>query len=772
MNKKSRRKFLSDLGLSIGALTIVSSLPSSARQKIVPPPAVRIPPPEKDVLNFKYAPASWQSTYCFPDDVHKSLVGNHGELLYGNPTEGTGLDFFPHNVSLKIANGGTRKFIGQKLEEPGVPIVTTTLEFGDVVVLLTCFASNHRDEGRVDNLLLHITPTEKPEIECVPEIVISSASKFWMSKDDDKTDLRLENEHGTMFLASKNPTKEVIAIDTPRRELRYQLKSAKATKAKPLEYVFRFPQEGQSFGKIDGKMDVNDCKELLEEVRKFWKAYAGSNINVQWNLPGEYQNFYVSGVRNIAQAREIKEGQQLVQGAPRVSRGRSYVESAFIIEAACYAGHDQEAKQSLESIWNRQLADGTFSGGAGPSDWKNIAGAIYALVRQAELSQNWEYLRELYPDTVRSMYVFKDLRDKAAGDGTSNGIYKILPRGSGDSGLSGVRPEFTNTLWALIAINHLNAVGRRFFLPRHDEISAFYEELRVAMRDAAKQEMRKHPNGFSYLPMLMKEDPQWSEADPSKQPRPQAAQIYLSQALYPGSQDLYVGSRIFGGDHAVTQGHVELMKAVTKEGVPIETGWLSHDGVWANNGAVLAQTYLWLGMPELARRTFYGFLNHASPLYAWREEQSLLGASPETYAGDMPDAWASAECIRYLRHMMVLEDGERLRLLDGLGFDDLTPKKPLSLTHAPTRWGRVTIALEPLDPKAWTLSFKREEFDQRLMGKLSTVELSSELPGKFQFDKKTSHGSFLKNGPRLTIDPGILEWKATFRDFRKILKNQ
>ena len=79
----------------------------------------------------------------------------------------------------------------------------------------------------------------------------------------------------------------------------------------------------------------------------------------------------------------------------------------------------------------------------------------------------------------------------------------------------------------------------------------------------------------------------------------------------------------------------------------------------------MAHVYLWAGIPDWARLTFTGFLNHATQLYCWREEQPIRGSLTADYVGDMPHNWASAECILYLRHMLALEDGQALRLLAG-----------------------------------------------------------------------------------------------------------
>jgi len=39
---------------------------------------------------------------------------------------------------------------------------------------------------------------------------------------------------------------------------------------------------------------------------------------------------------------------------------------------------------------------------------------------------------------------------------------------------------------------------------------------------------------------------------------------------------------------------------------------------------------------------------------------------------DTPHSWASAECVRFLRHMLVLEDNQSLRLLEGITAAEFT----------------------------------------------------------------------------------------------------
>src|SRR5438105_3387156 len=101
MIRKSRRKFLTDLGIALGVVTlgrkIVRALPDGGDdrgQRAVRKAA------SKEGIDFRYAPRNWQSTYCFPDDPHKSLVGKQGELLYGHAGIGSDFNLFPHIVSV------------------------------------------------------------------------------------------------------------------------------------------------------------------------------------------------------------------------------------------------------------------------------------------------------------------------------------------------------------------------------------------------------------------------------------------------------------------------------------------------------------------------------------------------------------------------------------------------------------------------------------------------------------------------------------------------
>ena len=259
----------------------------------------------------------------------------------------------------------------------------------------------------------------------------------------------------------------------------------------------------------------------------------------------------------------------------------------------------------------------------------------------------------------------------------------------------------------------------------------------------AKREMVRHPAGFEYLPMIAHDDPSVADPDPWNRPRPQTAQWALSHSIFPGE--------VFDKNDPIVRGHIALLQSCTQEDVPTETGWLWHDSLWTYNASFAAHVYLWAGLRDWAHRTFTGFLNHASPLYCWREEQPLQHALAGQDWGDMPHNWASAECVRYLRHMLALEDGKSLRLLNGITAAELIPTAHYSLQNSPTRFGRINLELEPAGARGWRLRFERASGLSP-----SSVSLPANI-GPLQVKKVIGAGSKI-NGGIVEVDPREEKW--------------
>ncbi len=671
MSHWNRRQFLARSSAGFGAALAAPDAPS----------------PSGTAIDFRYAPLSGQTAFCFPDDPAKSLVGERGELRYGFAR-----DRFETVAGFSLSGVEPDGIARQELESPTVPIVHTRIDRAEAFLHLTAFATNRPSEGRVDNVIAEIRPRTRRTIHAAHVVTVRSRRAVRAKGNA----IYLDNEGGPVLLASDQtcPAPSDTGVEWVMRG-----RLGAATGDRPLRQFFRFPQEGQPLEKIAAGLREPDA--LLAEAREFWRAWQPFAGPVSWRVPGRYGEFLTACARNILQARERKNGRLTFQVGPTVYRGLWVVDGNFILEAARYLGYDREAQQGLETTWALQEKDGGIFAGAGREHWKDTGIAMFTLVRQAELSQDWTYFRAMQPNVLRAVEFLQGLCAKAAAEGSASGRYGLLPKGMGDGGLGGLRDEFTNTIWVLAGLKAVEEAAARLNLPASEPVGRFYRQLHAAFTAAVPQELRRHSAGFEYLPMLMKNDPQWNAADPWDRPQPQVAQWAMSHAIYPGL--------VFEKDDPTVKGHIALMQACTQEDIPAETGWLPHEGVWNYAAAFVAHVYLWAGLEDWARTTFAGFLNHATPLYCWREEQPLRGSLAANYIGDMPHNWASAECVLYLRHMLALEDGRSLRLLAGIGKPELAAGEPFAISGSPTRFGRISLRLEPLGrERGWRLDFERE----------------------------------------------------------------
>jgi hypothetical protein len=121
--------------------------------------------------------------------------------------------------------------------------------------------------------------------------------------------------------------------------------------------------------------------------------------------------------------------------------------------------------------------------------------------------------------------------------------------------------------------------------------------------------------------------------------------------------------------------------------------------------------------------------------------------------GDMPHNWASAECVRYLRHMLALEDDKSLRLLNGITAAELAPTANYSLQNSPTRFGRINLELEPAGARGWRLRFDRASGLSP-----SSVSLPANI-GQLGVKEVIGAGSKI-NGGIVEIDPLAKKWDA------------
>ncbi|HTV81991.1 MAG TPA: hypothetical protein VME18_05030 [Acidobacteriaceae bacterium] len=742
MKRINRRTFLAS-GTAVGVL---GSLDLATVLRSSETPAAQEGGAGDAAVDFRFAPTEFQSTICFPDDPDKTVIGKWGDLRYdfpANPFAGVGQ--FGTIVEFTLAGMPRSEWGEQRMEAPGISIVHTLIERPNAFMELIAFPTRRAGEGRVDNVLMEIRP-RAGDVIAAPRLRIRSCTTYRLGPNTGLVNnvYRDQDPAPWMVCIPQNACPQNGDLFWRGAEGGYEffLEHGTAQKGNPLRVLFRLPQKGAT-GKVD--TDVTG-EELLGEARAWWRTWQPFDSKVAWSLPSAKGDFLVACARNIQQAREVKNGMLVFEVGPTVYRGMWIVDGNFLLEAARYLGYDHAADQGLLSEWTHQVSTGQIIASAGKEHWKDTAIAMFTLVRACELKQDWTMMRQLAPQLGHAIEFLIDLRNGGRKGDSPNGKYGILPPGFADGGMGGIHDEFTNTLWALAGLRAVARASRSLGLSDLSRAAGFYHELRAAFEVAAHDQMVADPRGFRYLPMLMRQDPA-KHLDAWDRPRPQTCQWALSQTIFPGE--------VFAKDSPIVRGHVALMQACTQEDVPADTGWLHRGGVWNYNAAFVAEVYLWAGLRDWAHRTFTGYLNHASPLHAWREEQPLQNALIGEFWGDMPHNWASAECIRYLRHMLVLEDDRKLRLLEGVRPVDLEQRKGFRVTETPTRFGRVSLDVQPAGMRGWKARFVRHE------GKApETVELRAGLaPGA---DLSRVEGAAKRKGAnsQALLDPASTQWTA------------
>ncbi|MGB6693677.1 MAG: hypothetical protein WBE56_05800 [Terracidiphilus sp.] len=696
-------------------------------------------------VDFRFAPEDFQSTICFPDDPAKTVVGKHGDFRYDFPADQfAAINQFGTIVEFTLAGMLRDTWVEQKMEAPGIPILRTVIDRPTARIELIAFASRRQNEGRVDNVLMEIR-ARSDDVVATPLVRIRSSRKYDLKpKSGIVTEVvRESSDQPWMICIPQNNQAQDILWIPEEGGYRLTLEHGTATRNRPLLYLFRMPQAG-STGAVDTSVDPDS---LLAEVRAWWQKWHAFAGPVEWSVPATQGDFLTACARNIQQAREMKDGKLVFQVGPTVYRGLWIVDGNFLLEAARYLGYDEEADQGLLSEWRRQVPSGQIIASGGKEHWKDTAIAMFTLVRACELKQNWDLMRQLAPNVGHAIEFLIGLRDEARKGDSPNGRYGLIAPGFPDGGIAGVRYDFTNTVWALAGLRAVVMANEKLRLSDLDRAAAFYNELRSAFDVAAREQLVHDPRGFAYLPMLMREDPEM-QLDAWDRPRPQSAQWALSHAIFPGE--------VFAKDDPVVRGHIALMQACTQEDIPAETGWLRHEAVWNYNAAFVAEVYLWAGLRDWAHRTFTGYLNHASPLHAWREEQPLQKALLGDNWGDMPHNWASAECIRYLRHMLVLEDGQKLRLLAGIMPSDLKDRAAFSIQGSPTRFGRVSLSAEPWGARGWKMHYSRESGAEPPKAVEIPVKLDSAAV-LVRVEGATKSGAGVGG---VNVDPTVAAWTA------------
>ena len=177
---------------------------------------------------------------------------------------------------------------------------------------------------------------------------------------------------------------------------------------------------------------------------------------------------------------------------------------------------------------------------------------------------------------------------------------------------------------------------------------------------------------------------------------PQRGQWAFCHAVYPGG--------VFAPGDPLAAGQLAMLRATKAkgQGLVYDTGWM-RQGIWTYFASFYGHAVLWNGQGREAAQVLYDFARHASPVRTWREEQKPVGKGNEE-VGDMPHNWASAEFIRLCTHLIELDRGDELHLLEGF------PRE----WSGPGMVTRLDGVLTPFGPLHLTLSVARRRQDRAL----------------------------------------------------------
>jgi hypothetical protein len=523
-------------------------------------------------------------------------------------------------------------------------------------------APNHTGPARADMMLVTIRNIGKEKVVATPTIDINT--DHIVTFDSEKKELNIRNWRNV------NVWPEPSSMDTNGKDNIFTFPQVMLTPDESKEYVISIHSNAEGF-----VWTSDEAKKALENAKLFW-----SNLDLPYNvieIPDEEMQAQFDGaLRNIYQAREIKNGLPSFQVGPTMYRGLWIVDGSFILEAITMLNRAEETRAGVEHMLSFQRPDGSFE--KLNKYWKENGIVLWTIDRHEQLTGDSEWLDSVWPVVEKTMAFIPILRERSRID-TESLSYDFIPYGYSDGGLNQDH-EYTNAYWILIGIKSAISMAQRS--GREEQAKRWqleYDSLWQRFLTLAKRDLYTDEFGNKMLPVPM--------TRPLKSP-PHKAQWAFMHAIYPGE--------LFQKDDQIMLGTMANLTENECEGQVINTGW-DEEGMWGYFTSFYGHAFLWLGEGKKAAQCAYAFGNHSSPLYVWREEQRVKNHPNPHWFGDMPHNWASAEFIRLVLHMVVLERGNELHLLEGVPKPWFEPGKQLAINEALTSFGEVSLKLRISD---------------------------------------------------------------------------
>ena len=466
---------------------------------------------------------------------------------------------------------------------------------------------------------------------------------------------------------------------------------------------------------------------LLKDAAAQWDGLWAHATQIE--LPQrQLSDFYYSSVAYVLILTEYdKRGDLWTLDGPAVYRqywGRGEYFQARALEVANFLS---PARQSVEHAFHLINDDGEwdFPPVSGWPAWDNMGGNAGAVWQYYLFSRDKQWLARAYPNLLRTSQWIRDHREESSlesvtgvpagaepihrtipsrcrnepdpplAPGEKPYWFGLLPWSYGDSGIPQGH-SFAHNFMAAYAV-HVAADAAQVLGHASDEarLNREYANYTDAIRADVNRAVTLEKTTPKYLPAM-----------PT---RPDAAYSQTFLAVYP--------TQLYSPEDPLVTGLIDRMEQGEKQGLPTNVAWAGPAGVWAGEAMNMAETYLLRGEKQKADDMFVAALNHSYTTKVWKEEilvdpdlpRACEGPHSKRKAmqgtGDMPEAWANANLVLFLRDMLLNERNGKLHLLAGLLPSWVPEGKSLEMRNAPvTTGGEVSLRVERSGEKTWHIT--------------------------------------------------------------------
>ncbi|MEM7107341.1 MAG: hypothetical protein AAF519_03875 [Bacteroidota bacterium] len=657
-------------------LTLVIACQAPTREKIGTSDALAV--------DFRYQPREWQTCYGLKDDLYKSMIADDGSLWYGFQF-GTNHIGFPYpnycwerNKGYSTAlipqfiNQGYPDSLHQVIESEKLPIVHNYAQYGNLSYAQTTFASFKDSANPLDSRydVFRIKMQNLTAIEEKTQLRLEINTTFQVRLDESKTKayLILYGEDDQLLVQFSRPVARFAGHVSKMKYSYYLdfepvLMPARASE----ELSFIVPR---SQGLPQDVLPISYDSEI-KKIKEYW-----NNLELPYDkiiVPDSgIQALLNSSVRNIYQAREIKENIPAFQVGPTFYRGTWAVDGPFFMEAMTYLGQENEVRKAIEGIFKV----GETQGDTGESFAKQAGLRLWMVWRHAQLTEDDQWLEGMWQFIEQEVENIKRYRANSYKDGNplTDGM---MPKGNSDGGIGGIYAEYTNNYWVLSGLKMAIHAARQLAKEEQAvEWQQFFDDYFKTFNKARNRDKQIDQYGNTYVPTFMGHNTL----------NPTTGQWAFMHSIFPG--------KLYENDDRLMLGTLAMLDSSLVEGLILGTGWLPK-GLWTYSASFHGHSHLWLGNGERVPQILYDFANHASPLLCWSEEQHPVDFKGDYLAhGDMPHNWASVDFIRLVRHSLALERGDELHLFEGLPKGWLKAGMVTSFNAVNTTFGKLTFQLK------------------------------------------------------------------------------